>query len=75
MVITQVSCGAAHTAFISSKHSFYYFRRDYGHSYYSNCIDQQFVFTFGSNSDGQLGINDQALPFSTAPLLVTELVQ
>jgi alpha-tubulin suppressor-like RCC1 family protein len=33
------------------------------------------VFSFGSNSDGQLGINDQGLPMSTAPLLVSELVQ
>ena len=33
------------------------------------------MFSFGSNSDGQLGINDQSLPYSTAPLLVSDLVQ
>lgn len=33
------------------------------------------MFAFGSNSDGQLGINDQSVPFSTAPLLVSDLVQ
>jgi hypothetical protein len=33
------------------------------------------MFAFGSNSDGQLGINDQSVPFSTAPLLVSELMQ
>jgi alpha-tubulin suppressor-like RCC1 family protein len=44
----------------------------YGHtSFISN---QGYVFSFGSNSDGQLGINDQALSMSTAPLLVSELV-
>ena len=33
------------------------------------------MFSFGSNSYGQLGINDQSVPFSTAPLLVSDIVQ
>lgn len=32
------------------------------------------MFSFGSNSDGQLGIGDQTIRFSTAPLLVSDLV-
>lgn len=31
---------------------------------------RQEVFSFGSNSHGQLGLNDRHLPFSTAPLLL-----
>ena len=32
------------------------------------------IFTFGSNSDGQLGIEDRNLNKSTAPLLVSSLL-
>ena len=37
-------------------------------------LEQGYVFSFGSNSDGQLGINDQSIKFSTAPLLVSDLI-
>ena len=46
-----------------------------GFAHTSFISNQGYVFSFGSNSDGQLGINDQGLPMSTAPLLVSELVQ
>ncbi len=32
------------------------------------------MFSFGSNADGQLGIGDPNIKFSTAPLLVSDLV-
>jgi alpha-tubulin suppressor-like RCC1 family protein len=32
------------------------------------------LFTFGSNIDGQLGINDQNMKHSSAPLLVPDLL-
>ena len=33
-----------------------------------------YVFSFGSNQDGQLGIGDSSVKFSTAPLLVSEFL-
>eukprot|EP00347_Sterkiella_histriomuscorum_P023139 403335798 len=53
VLIQQVSCGSAHTSFISK---------------------QGYVFSFGCNSDGQLGVNDPAIKFSSAPLLISDLV-
>jgi alpha-tubulin suppressor-like RCC1 family protein len=37
-------------------------------------IEQGYVFSFGSNTDGQLGVNDHAIKYSTAPLLVSDLI-
>lgn len=52
MIITQVSCGDHHAAFISG---------------------DGFLFSFGRNTEGQLGVGDQTLVKSSAPLLVDSL--
>ena len=36
-------------------------------------IETGYVFSFGCNKDGQLGVGDQSIKFSTAPLLVSDL--
>ena len=36
-------------------------------------IEQGYVFAFGSNREGQLGIGDKSIKYSTAPLLVSDL--
>jgi alpha-tubulin suppressor-like RCC1 family protein len=52
VLITQVSCGDHHAAFISG---------------------DGFLFSFGRNTEGQLGVGDQTLVKSSAPLLVDSL--
>ena len=36
-------------------------------------VETGYVFSFGSNNEGQLGVGDQSIKFSTAPLLVSDL--
>ena len=52
VLITQVSCGDHHAAFISG---------------------DGFLFSFGRNTEGQLGIGDPSLVKSSAPLLVDSI--
>lgn len=52
MIITQISCGDNHAAFISG---------------------DGFLFSFGRNLEGQLGVGDPSLAKSSAPLLVDSL--
>jgi len=60
VLISDVSCGLAHTCFISRKVCLFE-----GNGY---------VFSFGSNQDGQLGIGDTSIKYSTAPLLVSDFL-
>lgn len=52
VIISQVSCGDHHAAFISG---------------------DGFLFSFGRNTEGQLGVGDPTLVKSSAPLLVDQL--
>lgn len=46
-----------------------------GSQHSSFITNEGHIFTFGSNCDGQLGIDDRNLAKSTAPLLVSSLLQ
>jgi alpha-tubulin suppressor-like RCC1 family protein len=37
-------------------------------------LEQGYIFSFGNNLHGQLGIGDKSIKFSTAPLLVSDLI-
>lgn len=52
VIITQISCGDHHAAFISG---------------------DGYLFSFGRNTEGQLGVGDPSLVKSSAPLLVDSL--
>ena len=67
VIIAQVACGHAHTSFFSSKLNNSLLKL------FKIFVEQGFIFSFGSNSDGQLGIGDKTIKFSTAPLLVSEI--